>query len=160
MVTPYPALLYPISEALPPRHAAVNRSADPSFRSLPLRRGVGSSLAGVESDQVCELLYVYVPVYSLNRFDGFFFSFCTLSATRDSRFIISTNGPPTLLHAFASSHLFSCRFMLRCAGFLARTVDVLRGDSASRPWVHLGQLRPFSLCASGAPRRQHRYGPG
>ncbi|CAM9268648.1 unnamed protein product, partial [Laminaria digitata] len=39
VVTPYPALLYPITEALPPRHAAVNRSAAPSHRSLPLRRG-------------------------------------------------------------------------------------------------------------------------
>lgn len=75
VVTPYPALLYPITEALPPRHAAVNRSAAPSFPSLPLRRGVGSSLAGVESDQVCgvycEPTY-YVLAYSLNQSDVFF----------------------------------------------------------------------------------------
>lgn len=64
VVTPYPALLYPITEALPPRHAAVNRSAAPSHRSLPLRRGVGSSLAAAENDQVCAAVLCF-RVYTL-----------------------------------------------------------------------------------------------
>ena len=77
------------------------------------------------------------------------------------RFTFCDTQPPcSLLYPYAPSHFFSFRFMLRCAGFLARAADVLRDDSASRPWLHLGQLRPLSLCASGAPRREHRHGLG
>lgn len=45
VVTPYPALLYPIVEALPPRHAAVRRHHTTSA-SAPAAGGVGGGVGG------------------------------------------------------------------------------------------------------------------